>query len=306
MVTAAYLRSSGCPVCGTSNFTSVISSSPPAEAADYSLIRSSWLGFFKRKIFFTYQRCLKCGILFTPIYLSDSALSDLYGAMPDNTAGLDKRYLEATQHGYFEFLSKHSSLSGDYFELGPDVGLFTKFVAAEQAVRKLWLYEPNRSVAQGLSLQTNGKPFEIRTEMNDFSAIPDGTLSTCVLIHVLDHLPDVRHVVMALRRKMSPEGRLLIVTHNEHSWPARFFRHRWPAYCLQHPLLFNKTSTSSFLASVGFEVIETRNSVNVFPLTYLIKHFLYAMGITSISDWNWSAFPIALRLGNIMTVAKPT
>ena len=244
-------------------------------------------------------------MLYAPVYLTDEALSELYSGMPDNTAGLSPDYLSRTQEGYFNFLREHCSMEGDFFELGPDVGLFTQFAAASPRLGKFWLYEPNRNVHAKLSECVSARTFEIRTEMKDFSAIPDGSLAVCVLIHVLDHLPDVGPVMRELRKKLRADGKMLIVTHDEHSWASLVFGRRWPPFCLQHPLLFSRKTTATFLASAGLEVVETRKSVNYFPITYIIKHVLYASGLKWVSNWNWNALVIPMKLGNIMTVAVP-
>jgi SAM-dependent methyltransferase len=224
--------------------------------------------------------------------------------MPDNTGGLSEAYLQKTQQGYVDFLMERDGVGGDYFELGPDVGLLSQVAAGNPNIGKMWLYEPNRSVAAALGERVKAKPFEIRAEMKDFSAVPDGSLGVCVLVHVLDHLPEVTAIMQALARKIRPGGYVLVVTHDERSVLARILRSRWPAFCLQHPLLFNPKSTKMFLGRCGLEVIETRRSTNYFPLTYLAKHLLYALGLEGIARWKWNAFVVPVRLGNIMTVAR--
>jgi len=199
-----YLGTCSCPVCGMSKTRQSITSVPPAEELDFPSLKEGWRGFFRKKVFFSYKRCKNCGMLYAPVYLTDDALAELYGSMPDNTAGVPEAYLERTQQGYYTFLKRHCAMQGDYFELGPDVGLLTQFVAADSEISKMWLYEPNRNVAKVLAERIKGKIFEIRTEMKDFSAVPDGSLGVCVMIHVLDHLTDVGPMMRDLARKLRP------------------------------------------------------------------------------------------------------
>lgn len=301
----SFLRSQVCPTCGSDRSVPCVSSQPPAENLDFASLKQGWYGFFRKKVFFTYHRCARCGQLYSPSYFTDDALAELYGSMPDNTAGMRDTYLERTQQGYYSFLKRHCAMRGDYFELGPDVGMLTQFIAAEPGIGKMWLYEPNRVVGPILAEKVKAKAFEIRTEMKDFSAVPNGSLGVCVMVHVLDHLPDVAAVMRVIARKLRPDGYLLIVTHDERSLLARILRERWPAYCLQHPLLFNKRSTAKFLSTCGLEVVETRKSTNYFPATYLLKHLLFALGLGRVAQWNSWACVIPLKLGNIMTVARP-
>lgn len=283
---------------------SAIASAPPAEELDFSSLQEGWRGFFRKKIFLTYHRCTNCGQLYSPSYFTDDALAELYGSMPDNTAGLNDAYLVKTQKGYFDLLLRHPIARGDYFELGPDIGLLTQFAAKQMKDSKLWLYEPNVVVHPRLVGRTAGCAYEIRTEMKDFSAVPDGSIAICVMIHVLDHLPDALAAMSQLARKLRPDGLVLIVTHDERSLLAKLLGPRWPAYCLQHPHLFNRESTRKFLDQCGLEVIETVKTINYFPVFYLFRHLCYAMGFHFVRRWSGNSFVLSVKLGNIATIAR--
>jgi SAM-dependent methyltransferase len=278
----------------------------PAESLNWEDLCADWTGYFKEKTFFTYHRCLDCGLLHDAEYLTDRALNELYGQMPNNTAGVDEAALTKAQWGYFHFAVPRGTFPGDFLELGPDIGLLTQFAArATLSGAQLWLYEPNEAVHGILQARTQGRDHQIRGEMEDFSAVPDGTIGLCVLIHVMDHLAHPKEVVSQLARKLRPDGRMLIVTHDERSLLARILGRRWLAFCLQHPQLFNRQSTRRFLQECGLEVIETRKSYNYMPVLYLLKHLLYALGVRSAAGWQAKSFVLPLRLGNIMTVARP-
>ena len=281
-----------------------IASAPAADSLDFASLKQSWFGFFKKKTFFTYHRCARCGQLYCPSYFTDDALAELYGSMPDNTAGLNDTNLVKTQKGYFDLLLRHPVSSGDYFELGPDIGLLTQFAAQRMKGSKLWLYEPNVAVHPQLAGRTAGCAYEIRTEMKDFSAVPDGSIAACVMIHVLDHLPDALAVMSQLARKLRPDGLVLIVTHDERSLLAKMLGPRWPAYCLQHPHLFNRESTRKFLDQCGLEVIETVKTTNYFPIFYLLRHLGYALGFHFVRRWSGNGLVLPVKLGNIATIAR--
>ncbi len=279
----------------------------PAESLNWRDLCSDWTGYFKEKTFFTYQRCGECGQLYNAAYLTDRALDELYAQMPNNTAGLDEGTLTRAQEGYYRFAASAGPLRGDFLELGPDIGLLTQFAARDlPAGAKLWLYEPNMAVHGKLATRAPGLDCRIRTELTDFSAVPDGTVGLCVLVHVMDHLAHPREVVSQLARKLRPDGRLLVVTHDERSLLPRILGRRWLAYCMQHPQLYNRSSTRRFLRECGLEVVETRKSVNYMPVLYLLKHLLYALGLRSAASWRARSFVVPLRLGNIMTLARPS
>lgn len=299
-----FLCSHLCPACGCEQSLQHVCSQPDAESLAFEALKQSWFGFFKKKIFFTYHRCASCGQLYCPVYFTEEALGRLYGSMPDNTAGLHNANLVNTQKKYFELLLKHNPPPGDYFELGPDIGLLSQFATKQMKGGKLWLYEPNVAVHAQLKSRTGRCEHEIRTEMKDFSAVPDGSIGICVMIHVLDHLPDARAIMSQLARKLRPDGLVLIVTHDERSLLARLLGSRWPAYCLQHPHLFNRDSTRKFLNQCGLEAVETVKTVNYFPVLYLFRHLSYALGLRFVRHWSANGFVVPVKLGNIATIAR--
>ena len=293
-----------CPGCGDDPPMPEVfrNSSPGAESLAFEELKPHWHGFFQEKAFFSYVRCRQCGILFCRNYFSEAQLTELYSRMPDNTAGLPARAVQKTQKGYFHVLRKYSALQGHYLEIGPDIGLFSEYCVREGNFEHFWLFEPNRSIHAELKEVLGGKEFTLSEEMLDYGRIADGTLSTAVMIHVLDHLPDPVKVLQEIRTKLEDQGLLFLVTHDESSFLAKMTKDRWPAYCLQHPQLFSPSSLRTLLKKAGFRTLEIRKSYNHFPLLYLVKHLLWAAGL-KIPVPSGNRFSIPLKLGNIITVA---
>jgi len=284
-----------------------VCSRPAAEEADWSALQQSWAGFFKKKIFFSFMRCKGCGMLYCRHYFTDEQLVQLYAHMADNTAGLGAEQTNVTQVGYVRLIND-GSLTGDFLELGPDIGLFSLAYARsfdKGTGRKYWLFEPNESVHPELDRRMAGYCHEIRTEMTDFSSVPDGSIGTVAMIHVLDHLRDPLAVLRELKKKMHVGGaRIHIVTHNERSALARVLKRRWPAYCLQHPQLFNPSSITELLKTAGFGEITVQRTMNYFPLGYLAKHGLYALGLNLRFLGRVPTPQVGLHLGNMLTSAR--
>jgi SAM-dependent methyltransferase len=302
--TSPYFCHRQCPNCSGPNSTLKISSERPADFATFEDASKGWFGFFKEPVFFNFYRCADCGLLYNKKFFSNEALSKLYSELPDNTAGQDLTNLSRTQLGYFKFLIQETKPSGNYLELGPDIGLFTQLVSQLETIRHLCLFEPNRAVHSELSRAAGTKPFKIFSELFNFSEIPDNSIDVAVAIHVLDHLLEPKDLILELYKKLAPGGKLLFVTHNERSLLAKVLRKRWPAHCIQHPQLFNPKSTRVFLESCGFSQIKTRRSINFFTLGYLIKHLGWALGLGEISTPALFQFTLPSPLGNIMTIAE--
>ncbi|MDQ2859252.1 MAG: class I SAM-dependent methyltransferase [Pseudomonadota bacterium] len=295
-----------CPLCGTAApAVADVRTEPAAESMPYEALVPHWNGFFKERVFFSYGRCASCGLLFAPRFFDEGQLGDLYAQMAPNMGTVPLDALRRTQRGYFEVLKAHSSLEGGYIEVGPDIGLFTESCVREGRFDSYWLFEPNRDVAAALSEVVAGRDHRIVHDMLGFSQAPDRSVGAAILIHVLDHLLDPAGVLRELRAKLLPAATILIVTHNESSLLRRAFGRRWPAFCLQHPELYNPRSMRALLDSVGYEVIQIRRTVNHFPVQFLLKHLLWAVGLKVDRTPAFGGLAIGLRLGNMITVARP-
>jgi len=211
------------------------------------------MGFFKEKSFFSYARCANCGLLYAPLFFTPSQLEKLYAQMPPNMDVVPADTLKKTQYGYFRALKRHSDLKGVYLEVGPDTGLLTDPCAKEGHFSHFWLFEPNRDVVPALSEVLRGKSFEVVHDMFGFSVVPDNSLDVVTMVHVLDHLLDPVATLRELRLKMRRGSKLLIVTHNESSLLRKLIGWRWPAFCLQHPELYNMNSIAKILNQAGFK-----------------------------------------------------
>lgn len=295
-----------CPLCGARppGLAAVVTE-PAAEAMAYDDLVSHWNGFFKDKVFFSYVRCPSCGLLYAPTFFDAGQLSALYAQMPPNMVSVPLPALRKAQRGYFDVLKAHSDLAGDYIEIGPDIGLFAENCLREGNFSRYWMFEPNRDVEPALNTLLAGKDFAVIHDMFGFGAVPDGTAGVAVMVHVLDHLLDPVGTLTELRRKLRPDGKIAIVTHDESSLLRRVFGRRWPAFCLQHPELYNGKSMRALMEKAGFQVLEIRKTTNYFEVGFLLQHLLWALGLKVRSVPRFGGLVVGLRLGNMITVATP-
>jgi len=294
-----------CPVCNFDNSVKEVGSTKNASDAKYEDLKECWNGLFKEKVIFNYNRCKNCGTLYCPIFFNNDHLSELYKQMPANMDEVPLPALKKTQKGYFNFLKKNSELNGNFMEIGPDIGLFTNFAVKEGSYKKFFLYEPNINVKEDLASVVSNKDFSIVHEMEDFSEIEDNSIDTIVIIHVMDHLLDPVPYLKKLNKKLKKNGKLLIVTHNEKSLLRFIFKDKWPAFCLQHPQLYNLKTTVNLLQETGFKCVKQSRTKNYFKISFLIKHVLWAIGIKTKKIPDFFGLTLGLRLGNIITIATP-
>jgi len=304
-VRSSYLQRH-CPICQKiSESTLEVSSQIKGEDMDYENLVPYWNGFFKEKIFFSYARCHNCELLYAPIFYRPDQLGALYGQMAPNMDVVPMAALLKTQKGYFQTLKKNSPLLNGYIEIGPDIGIFTENCSKEGSFDNYWLCEPNKEVAVALAKSVGNNRFTIIEDMFGFSQIPDQSAGAAVMIQVLDHLLDPVATLSELRAKLLPDAKLLIVTHNEQSLLRKIVEWRWPAFCLQHPQIYNPNSITKLLRKAGYKVNSIEKTRNYFEFSFLLKHLLWAFGIKVKSVPSIFNFTIGLRLGNIVTVATP-
>lgn len=296
-----------CPCCGdTQAPVHVVGSPQRAEDLPPEALAQHWNGFFKDKVYFSYARCWSCGLLFAPRFFDLPSLEALYAQMAPNMQEVPVAALRRTQGGYFRALKRKARLDGGLIELGPDIGLFTEHCAREGHFTDYWLFEPNRQVEDTLRQALAGQSVHVVHEMSAFDVVPEASASVAVMIHVLDHLLDPVETLKALRERMRPDGHLLIVAHDEQSWLRRLVGWRWPAFCLQHPQIFNRQSIARLLARAGFQVVTHQATVNHFELSFLLKHLLWALGLRVRAVPHFGGLTVGLRLGNMLTIAQPT
>jgi hypothetical protein len=301
-----YLRVDSCPCCGgpAAQARARIASSPPAETLDAERHTDFISGYTQARVFFTYFECPNCSAMFCPTYYRQSQLDGLYGRQAENMFYLPLPARQRTQTDYIALLRRHSRMAGDFLEIGPDIGLFASSFAKLAAFEHFWLYEPNRNVHQALADSFRGRRHSISTGSFRATDLPSASVSTAVMIHVLDHLLQPAQFLREIRATMEPGGIIFIVTHDCASPLARALGRRWPPCTLQHPQLFSRRSIGTLLEKSGFEVVESIRTTNYFPLPYLVRAALTVFGLPDGFVPTGATPLVGIKLGNIATVAR--
>ena len=301
-----YLRIEGCPCCGApaADARPRVASSPPAEAVSAERHGEFLSGYTNKRVFFTYFECTNCSARFCPIYYRQSQLTGLYGRQAENMASVPLPARKRTQDNYIRLLRRHSRMAGNFLEIGPDIGLFASAFAKGGSFDHFWLYEPNREVHQSLAANFHGLSHSISAELFRAADVPARSVSTAVMIHVLDHLLQPADFLREVRASLEPGGVLFIVTHDCASMLARVLGRRWPPYTLQHPQLFSQRSIATLLQTSGFEVVETVKTTNYFPLLFLMRAALTVFGLPERLVPERTVPLLGLKLGNIGTIAR--
>ena len=301
-----YLDVAHCPCCGAPAAKALprVASSPPAEALSADRHGEFLSGYSHARVFFTYFACADCSAMFCRTYYRQNQLDGLYGRQAENMAAVPLAARKRTQDDYVGILRRRSRMAGNYLEIGPDIGLFASMLAKAGSFDHFRLYEPNREVHRSLAGNFRGLSHTICAGMFRASDLAPASVSTAVLIHVLDHLLEPAEFLREVRNSLEPGGVVFIVTHDCASLLARVLGRRWPPYTLQHPQLFSPRSIATLLQASGLEVVEIVKTTNYFPFAYLMGAALTICGLPERIVPAWEKPLIGLKLGNIGAIAR--
>jgi 2-polyprenyl-3-methyl-5-hydroxy-6-metoxy-1,4-benzoquinol methylase len=301
-----YSRRTACSCCQapSSMARGEVCSTPRAEDIDFDQHGKFLSGYVPQRVFFSYLRCGKCDAYYCPSYYSVEQLRLLYEGRPENMADLPVGSRERTQARYVDILRRHSRMAGGFLEIGADIGLFAEACARAGHFDRLWLSDPNSAVHGQLKRRFASSNATILGTMSPAADVPPGAISTAVMIHVLDHLPEPSAMLRDIFNTLEPGGVLMIVTHNARSWLARVLGRRWPPFTLQHPHLFSPRAMRSLVTSSGFEMLEIVPTTNYYPASYLVGAGLTVFGLPAKWVPEQLGPEIGVRLGNICTIAR--
>jgi hypothetical protein len=292
-----------CPNCGNSNSAvkPLVSSNPRAEDLSFAELKDYWRGFRNQNVFFSYARCSICKLLYCPVYFSSEQLLLLYESMDDNTNGESLEVLNQTQCLYVDELTRRADPQGHLLELGGDIGLLTTHLLNLPKVNSVTVIEPNIEVHVALR-NVIGNRGNVATKWAEIDF--DKRFNAIVGVHVLDHLPDLDSSLTTMVKRLTDDGFLFFVTHDEGSILKKILRNKWPPYCLQHPQIFNTVSISNALNLRGCNQIKVYKTTNIFTLRHIVGMVLRLFGLPKFVGKLFPKITVKIRLGNIATLAQ--
>ena len=294
-----------CPNCGHTQHDSVrkVMSARPLEKMSWQEAKKYFVGFRFQQPFFTYVECSNCSLLYCPTYFNQKQLDELYRSMPDNLAGETEEVIGRTQSKYIDYLNL-GGLSLTLLEIGSDIGLVTKEFVRRFDTNKVIAIEPNKDVhtrfkdnvaKQGLI------KIELFEDIDKFKSSAE--VDVVIGIHVFDHLIDPVEYFKRILGLLKVNGTILIIVHDEKSLLRKILNKKWPPFCPQHPHLFNSSTITNLLKSLGFKDIKVSKTTNWFSLRHLIKLFGTIFGL-KLDFLILDKLQIPLKLGNMAIVAK--
>lgn len=128
----------------------------------------------------------------------------------------------------------------------------------------------DRAVAAGLPVQVG--------KVEDLPA--DDRFDAALMVMTIEHLPDPLDTLRAVRERLYPGGRLVIVTDNAGSPDARLFgRRHWGGYHFpRHTFLFDRRTLRRLGEQAGFRVRQVRTLVSPVNWVYSVRNSLVDAG----------------------------
>jgi hypothetical protein len=293
-----------CPLCGSLEHEEKANSRAknPAETMSWKEVKNYFIGLRNNQVFFSYYRCVDCGLLYCPWFFSASQLSELYAEMPDNTMGEDKSIVSKTQSAYAKWIMKPGVSNRRYLEVGPDIGLVSKEIIEIRLPDHVTLLEPNLSIRD--ELKQNVKLVSSVEVIGSIEEMTHTNFNLVAGIHVYDHLLNPLRDLRELRKNVVDGGHLAIVVHNEKSILRKILRKKWPPFCLQHPQLYNPTTLTKILQLSGWRVEAVEKSVNWYHLQHFVRLGAGVLGIPVGVSRIAPNMEVAIKLGNFSTLSE--
>lgn len=207
--------------------------------------------------------CIKCG-LYRSDPISDIDLDELYKVSTFDYS----TELHGLRNSYRKIVYKTcpNPKGKSIVEIGGGNGFFLE-EAQEMGFTELTEIEPSLSAFE--SAHKTLKPYFIVDMLRD-GLVPNNSVDTVVIFHVLDHLPDPVVVLNLIYKMLKPGGSICIAVHNVNSISAKVLGNKSPIFDVEHTYLYSKKTIKELLKKSEFKSIKVHHYKNSYSLAYLV------------------------------------
>lgn len=231
--------------------------------------------------------CTGCGLRYLDPQPTAEQLDALYGQSyfthtHPGEPGYD-RYIEEfegirrTFDDRLKMLPAPTPSASRLLDVGAAVGLFVE--CARAAGWQADGVEPN-SWAAGYARDVLHQP--VQTATLEAADIPQESCDVVTLWEVIEHLPEPRGTLSAIRRVLKPGGLLALTTPDAGSTVARVLGRRWLGWSKipEHLFFFDRSTLRRLLEEAGFHVESMRYVSPVVSRRYLLDRIGKLTGLT--------------------------
>lgn len=234
---------------------------------------------------FTLQRCEPCSFLITTPRPEDTELPKYYQSSEYLSHGNERKNLfERLYHLAKRFnltwkrtlVEKESHLQkAKILDIGCGTGEFLGTM--KEAGWAIEGVEPNdkaRSAAKENTNSTIGKSLD--SVLNTFDVI--------TLWHVLEHIPNLPETIQEIKKKLRPEGTLIIAVPNHESYDAKKYQADWAGYDVpRHLWHFSKASMKALATRSNLRIVNTiPMKLDGFYVSMLSEKYKRGKGVASL------------------------
>ena len=230
---------------------------------------------------FSIYRCVSCDALITFPMPTEQQLHGLYATFKN---GVDPRLTgmrtetPLTQWYKNCVQESASSLAGDFKWLDAGSGsgelasvMSSMFPASNGVVADLSPSAQNVSNVRAIAVDMNQKNWTVALPYQNFNLI--------ICIAVLEHMMHPDKFLLDLTGLLARGGRLYLVTPDNSSWAAKFFRRKWPYYLPgEHLTIATPRGLSKWFqtlqqrSSSSFKARVSRSRI-IYPVRYILNYY---------------------------------
>jgi SAM-dependent methyltransferase len=296
-----YLRERNCPVCGSTDRSSV------RYPANFDENKLDDFAFASRKVpefmHLTLVECPGCHLLYASPSLTAGFLANAYQeASYDSTE--EAQYAARTYARELpRIMNGRLPPSGTALEVGSGNGAFLAHLQKAGFASVIGV-EPSLAAADKATPDV--RPM-IRLGMFDSSDFAPGSINLFACFQTIEHVENPRDLCEAALGLLSPGGAIYLIGHDRESLVNRAMGTRSPIFDIEHQQLFSKKSMRYLLEHTGFTGVEITSVRNRYPLSYWMKLLPVPLGlkkglIRTLAATGMGRLSVALNVGNLAAV----
>ena len=210
------------------------------------------------------MRCRTCGLVYVNPRTPAALIAKSYAEADNDDYLIGKEGRLSTGRRGIKMIESYAPTKGRILDVGCAAGFFLK-AAEERGWETRGIELSHKLVAYG----TSQLGLDLTPGTLEDTSFPDAFFDAVTFWDVLEHLPNPRSTLQAVRRILKPGGIILINYPDFNSLWAKLFRRKWWFLLSSHLYYFTPATLTALLNSEGFAVVSKRRHWQQLGLGYL-------------------------------------
>lgn len=247
-------------------------------------------------------QCLSCSFVFAYPSLPVVALQEAYEGMVDETYLAEEKGRRRAARFTLPRILRHQ-LPGSLLEIGAACGFFL-----EEARRAGWAAQGIEPSSWAVHVADERFGLTLKEGFLHEDSYPKDSFDVTVMQDVVEHLPDPKRTLLALRSFLKAGGLIIIKTPNIACWWAKILGARWWGVNASHLFYFSPKTIRELLRQCGFIVVDLWSPPRSFSFSYWAVRLrpdlpFFGNLLVFISRWRWlGKRPLTINLHDQMEV----